>query len=134
MKLQHDNAQRNINVLCTLPRWLQILNFCFEDYEKALSRGVKYRVVIEASDSEIRSQDSIQVLLTKPNFELRLSGSPLRTNASIFDQKEVTINFFPSQSLAESPVIWTNHPSFILMCQDHFIATWKMTKKYKRET
>jgi sugar-specific transcriptional regulator TrmB len=131
IKLQHDNVQRNADILSTLPRWLQILNFCFEEYEKALERGVKYRVVLEALESEIEGRENIQALLKKQNFDLRLSQSPLKTNAAIFDQREVTINFFPSQHLAESPVILTNHPSFISMCQDHFSILWKTAREYK---
>jgi sugar-specific transcriptional regulator TrmB len=125
IKKQHKNVERNVNILTTLPRWLQILNFCFENYEKALDRGVRYQVVLEAHEDTIASHENVQALLKKQNFELRLTGSPLQTNAAIFDDNEVTVNFFPSQSLAESPLIWTNHPSFISMCQDHFDKIWK---------
>ena len=131
IKLQHDNAQRSIKILSTLQRWLQILYFCFENYERALARGVKYQVVIEAADSEIMSHENIKALVKETNFELRLSRGPLRTNAAIFDQNEITINFFPAAPLGESPLIWTNHPSFISMCQDHFEAIWKTARKCK---
>jgi sugar-specific transcriptional regulator TrmB len=125
IKKQHANVERNVNILTTLPRWLQILHFCFENYEKALDRGVRYQVVLQAHEDEIGSHENVQALLKRQNFELRLTGSPLKTNAAIFDDREVTVNFFPSQSLAESPLIWTNHPSFISMCQDHFEKIWK---------
>jgi sugar-specific transcriptional regulator TrmB len=129
IKNQHENVERNVNILTTLPRWLQILHFCFENYEKNLGRGVKYQVVLKAQDSEILSHENIQTLLKNKNFKLKLSETPLETNAAIFDDKEVTVNFFPSQPLAESPLIWTNHPSFISMCQDHFEAIWKKAHK-----
>jgi sugar-specific transcriptional regulator TrmB len=125
IKKQHSSARRNVNILTTLPRWLQILHFCFENYEKGLDRGVRYQVILEAQEDEIASHENVQALLRRQNFELRLAGSPLQTNAAIFDDNEVTVNFFPSQSLAESPLIWTNHPSFISMCQDHFEKIWK---------
>ena len=131
IKLQHDNAQRNVDILSTLARWLQILDFAIGNYEKALARGVKYRVVIEAPSSEIISQENIQALMTKPNFGLKLGRSPLKTNAAVYDRKEAMINFCPSESFAESTMIWTNHPSFILMCQDHFKAIWKTAREYK---
>jgi sugar-specific transcriptional regulator TrmB len=131
IKLQHDKVQRNVDIMTTMQRWLQILHYVFEDYIRAFARGVKYRVVLEASPSEISSRENIQSLLKKQNFDLRLSRSPLKTNAAIFDQNEVTINFFPSQSIAESPIIWTNHPSFISMCQDHFNTVWKTAREYK---
>jgi hypothetical protein len=74
-----------------------------------------------------------RALMAKPRFEMRLSRTRLKTNAAIFDQKEATFNFFPSESLLESPVIWTNHPSFISMCQDHFEKIWKTAREYKLE-
>lgn len=131
IQVQHDGAQRSVDILSTLARWLQILHFCFENYAKALDRGVKYRVVLDALESEVEGHENIQALLKKRNFNLRLSQSPLQTNAAIFDQKEVTVNFFPSESLASSPLIWTNHPSFISMCQDHFETIWKTAKEGK---
>jgi sugar-specific transcriptional regulator TrmB len=133
IKKQHENVERNVNILTTLPRWLQILDFCFENYEEAFGRGVEYQVVLEALEGEIGSRENIQALLKKQNFELRLTGSPLDTNAAIFDDREATVNFFPSQSLAESPLVWTNHPSFISMCRDHFNAIWKTSRKCKPE-
>ena len=133
IKLQHDNAQRNVDILSTLARWLQILDFAIGNYEKALARGVKYRVVIEAPSSEIIPREKIQALMTKPNFKLKLSRDPLKTNSAIFDQREITVNFSPSESLANSPMIWTDHPSFISMCQDHFNVLWKSARDYKPE-
>jgi sugar-specific transcriptional regulator TrmB len=134
MKRQHETAERKVRILTTLPRWLQILNFCFENYEEALSRGVKYQVVLEAQESEIGSRANIHSLLKSQNFELRLTGSPLDTNAAIFDDREVTVNFFLSQSLAESPLVWTNHPSFISMCRDHFTAIWNSNSQTSLST
>lgn len=133
MKVEHDNVRQSVDILSTLTRWLQILNSCFENYEKALARKVKYRVVIEKPRGEIGFPENVRALLAEPGFELRLSHAPLKTNAAIFDQKEATINFFPSKSLLESPIIWTNHPSFISMCQDHFKAIWKTAREYKLE-
>ena len=129
IKLQHNNAQLSVDILTTLARWMQILHFCFENYEKAIARGVKYRVVLEAVNKEIMSYENIRALLEKQNFNLRLSRSPLKTNAAIFDQNELTINFYPAAPLGDSPLIWTNHPSFISMCQDHFEAAWKTARK-----
>jgi sugar-specific transcriptional regulator TrmB len=131
MRYQHDSVQRNVNVLTVLPRWLQILDFCFEDYKKAIDRGVQYKVVLEACKGENMLHENIQALLKKQDFELRLSPNPLKTNAAIFDENEVTINLHPSQSLAESPIVWTNHPSFISMCKDHFDKIWKSAKEYQ---
>jgi sugar-specific transcriptional regulator TrmB len=133
IKLQHGNVQRSADILSTLQRWLQIIDSCFKSYEKALERKVKYRVVIEKPECKINFPEKVQALLAKPNLELRFSRSLLKTNSAIFDQKEASFNFFPSKSLAEAPIIWTNHPSFLAMCQDHFETIWKSARRYQLE-
>jgi sugar-specific transcriptional regulator TrmB len=131
IKGEHANVQQSVEILSTMNRWLQIIASCFEDYENALARKVKYRVVIEKPKGEIDFPENVKALLAEPSFELRLNRAPLKTNAGIFDQKEATINFFPSKPLAEAPIIWTNHPSFISMCQDHFENIWKVSTEIR---
>jgi hypothetical protein len=120
-----------VDILSTRSRWSQILDCCLENYLKALERQVRYRVVVEKPEGKITFSEKIQALLVKPTFELRLSQGPLNINAAIFDENEATINFFRGKSLAESPIVWTNHPSFIEMCQDHFNKIWNLAQEYK---
>ena len=131
IKSEHDNAEKSVAVLSTLQRWLQILDFSLGNYMKAVNRGVNYRVVLESPGFDVAFQEGVQALLARPGFELRLSRGPLATNAAIFDDKEVTINFFQGKPIGESPIIWTNHPSFIQMCKDHFKQIWKSAQEYK---
>jgi HTH-type transcriptional regulator, sugar sensing transcriptional regulator len=128
MRQQHDNAKLNVDVLSTPQRWLQILHDCVQNYEKNLSRGVKYRVVLDSCNLDLDRQKNIQALLSKPTFNLRLSTDSLSVNAAIFDGKEATFSFYPSKPLTESPVIWTNHPSFLAMFQSYFENIWKLAE------
>jgi sugar-specific transcriptional regulator TrmB len=130
MKSQHRNVQRCIDITSVFKRWLNILDCCIDDYEKALQRNVKYRIVVEMPKRKTAFPESLQVLLNYPNFQLKLSHNPLGSNIAIFDGKETTFNFYPGKSLKESPIVWTNNPSFILMAQDHFDKVWKSSRKY----
>lgn len=131
MKLQNHKAKRNAIIISTLGRWLQILHYCFEDYEEALQRKVKYQIVVDKPGNKAVFPEQIQVLLEKPNFELKILGGALQNNFGVFDDEEATFNFFPSKSLKESPIIWTNHPGFISMAHDQFEKVWKKARKYK---
>jgi sugar-specific transcriptional regulator TrmB len=131
IRRQHDRVRRSVDILSTMQRWMQILDFCLLYYEKALNRGVKYRVVIEKHVGNNDFPDDVRNLLARTNFDFRLSGDQLSTNSAIFDNREATINFFQGKPLGESPIIWTNHPSFIQMCQDHFDKVWKSSRNYK---
>jgi len=131
IRLNLDNTQHNLNVVSTLERWLHVVNSCSENYEKTVARVAKCRIIVEKPEGDIIFPNRIKAWLEKPNFEVRFKSTPLKTNAAIFDQNEVLISFFPSKPLAEAPVLWTNHPSFISMCQDHFEKIWKTAQKYK---
>jgi sugar-specific transcriptional regulator TrmB len=132
IKLQHHKAKRNAIIISTLGRWMQIINCCFEDYEEALQRKVKYQIVVEKPENKAVFPEQIQVLLEKPNFELKtLCCGALQNNFGVFDDEEATFNFFPSKSLKESPIIWTNHLGFISMAHDQFEKVWKKARKYK---
>ena len=128
MKQQHDSAQFSVDILSTLPRWLQIVEECFENYKNALNRGVKYRIIVETPDSKAHFSKKVQILLKNSNFKIKVVSKSRKTNSAIFDKKEATFNFFPSKIIAESPLVWTNHPSFMEMCQDHFSTTWKLAR------
>jgi sugar-specific transcriptional regulator TrmB len=128
MKLHHNTVQESAKILTNLQRWLQILHYCYDDYVKALARKVKYQVVIETRERKNIFPETVHTLLNKPNFELKLISSTLSTNLGIFDNKEAGFNFFASNSLAESPIILTNHPGFLSMCNDHFDKIWKSSK------
>jgi sugar-specific transcriptional regulator TrmB len=131
MKSQHRNVQRSSDITSTFQRWLDILDCCFEDYEKALQRDVKYRIVIEKPNRKMGFPEKLRVLLNYPNFRLKLSRKPLGNNLAIFDGTEATFNVIPSKALKESPIIWTNRPGFILMAQDHFDHVWRAAREYK---
>ena len=122
---QHDQVQHKVHIISTIERWLQIIDCCFENIKHSLERGVQYRVVLANSKNKINLSHASCDLITKPNFKLRFSKKPLQTNAAIFDGKEATFNFYPSKALKESPILWTNHPSFLSMFEDHFKITWK---------
>jgi len=125
IRRQHDRVQRSADILSTMQRWMQIVDLCHINYEKELDRGVRYRIVIQKNDGQNGCGESMRSLLARPNFNLRFTGDPLSTNAAIFDNKEATINYFQGKPLGDSPLIWTNHPAFIRMCQDHFEMVWK---------
>ena len=125
----HRNAKQSVRILTTLPRWLQIIQFCIKDYEAALDRGVEYRIVVENPEGKFTLPNEIELLLKRPNLKLVTCAVHLKTNGAIFDDKEVSINFFPSKSLSDSPFIWSNHPSLVSMLEDQFEKNWENSMK-----
>ena len=117
-----------------MQRWLQILDFSFQEYTDALKRNVKYRVIIDNPAEGINIPENIKALLANPNFKLRLSANPLKTNGAVFDDKEGTFNFYPSKPIGKAFIKWTNHISFLSMFQDQFNVSWKSAIPFLKMT
>lgn len=132
IKTQISLSQSSIRILTTLQRWQPTVHACFKNYTKALDRGVEIRVLAQKEDSEV-SKRVEQLLSSSSNFNLKLSSEYNCCNFGIFDNQETIINYFPSKIIEESPVIWTNHPSFLAMCRGEFESAWRATTKYEPE-
>jgi sugar-specific transcriptional regulator TrmB len=122
-KAAHSNAQQSVFCCSTLERWLQLSYEIAETIADALARGVQYRSIIEANQNPSFSKETKKLML-HPNFKVRITQTPVQLNGALFDGKEASINFYPSKSIAESPMIWTDQPSLIIGFQDHFDKLW----------
>jgi sugar-specific transcriptional regulator TrmB len=124
------NTRWSIDIVTTTQRFLQAMELFFEIYEKALERGVEVKVITEKVGNETLPEN-VQSLLPKPNFRLRCVVTRPPANLAIFDKREAFVAVIPAASLAESPAIWTNYPSFLAMYQDHFETMWGQAKEYE---
>ncbi len=124
-----DNLQHNVCLCSTAQRWIHMNLEIIENVKEALGRGVKYHMVLENSNGEICFPKEFKPMLSHPNYEVRMVRNKLKINAAIFDDKEASFSFYPSKSLSESPMIWTNHPSLLVGFQDHFTNVWRDSEK-----
>jgi len=126
IKEQHDKVQHTVDIITVLPRWLQIMDECLENYKKALERGVQYRLIIGLLNDVGDLPKSLEGLVGKPNFKIKPSAAIQQINSAVFDKKEATFNYHPRKNLGASPLIVTNHPSFIELAQGYFESIWTM--------
>jgi sugar-specific transcriptional regulator TrmB len=131
IKSLHDEAKSNVDIITNGDRWLEILYYCIESYEKALERGVKYRVIIAPAEDKTGLLQKTRGLLANPNFRLKILRDSAKTNAAIFDGEKIVFNFYLERMLSESPIILTDHASFITMYQSHFDTLWKVESEAK---
>jgi sugar-specific transcriptional regulator TrmB len=130
---QHDNAQQSVNIRTTMQRLLQFLHSSLENLVRALDRGVHYRVLVQEAVHENSLNEDIRALLSKPSFELKVTKDTCSVTAVVFDGREVNFALYPSKSISETPIIWTNHPSLIRLFQEHFENVWKHSHKFKMQ-
>jgi HTH-type transcriptional regulator, sugar sensing transcriptional regulator len=129
-----ESAKQEICIFSTFQRWTQHKMELSDTVEKALKRGVKYRVIMENPTVDFYFSKEFKTVLTHPNYDIRLAAGKLKINASLFDGEEASFSFYPSKALAESPVVWTNHPSLLIGFKDHFENIWGSCEKIDLKT
>lgn len=123
------SAIKEICILTTLQRWNQFNMEASETVEKNLKRGIKHRIIIEKPTGELVFSKDFKSVITYPNYEIRIVEEKLKLNATLFDDKESSFSVYPSRSLGETPLIWTNHPSLLIAFRDHFEKLWRSAQK-----
>lgn len=126
----HANTVFSVVVCSTFQRWIQVGREIHETIENGLARGVEYKIVVEKPEGEFSLPQEVKILTENKNFQLKICDEKLRVNAVIFDDKICSFSLYPSKSVAESPMIWTNHTSIIAGFQEYFKKMWKTAKKY----
>jgi sugar-specific transcriptional regulator TrmB len=124
-----DGLENNICVCQTVQRWMHVNLEIVDNVKKALSRGVKYRVVLEKPEEGLSIPKELKQILSHPNYEVRVMPIPLKINAAIYDDKDACFSFYPAKGLADTPVILTNHPSLLIGFVDHFENLWRESGK-----
>ena len=86
----------------------------------ALSNGASIRVVSTKTEFASRTQKSLQILASNPNFETKFVDSKFVFCLAIINKKEVNI------SISEKgvPSLWTNNSQVVSMSQLLFETQW----------
>jgi sugar-specific transcriptional regulator TrmB len=58
------------------------------------------------------------------NFNIRFSTDTPEVHLLIIDKREVFIRIFPKSEFSESPVLWSNNPSIVILAQSYFEKMW----------
>ena len=123
-----DNAQRTIDIVSSWKRFSRFLSFA-EVIEKAWSKGVKSRIIVEIPEKG-RASDLVLNFCEKSTFcEVRFVPSPPQTVMSIYDKKEILIALDPKTVLSGSPALWSSNCSLLMAIQDYFDILWLTSLK-----
>ena len=124
-----NNLLEEMCILTTYQRWTHIKMEMCEEVEEALKRGVRYRVIVEKPATDITFPKEFKKILLHPQYEMRAVSDKLKMNACLFDDKIASYSLYPSRTLTETPMIWTNHPSLLVGFRDHFENLWSSSEK-----
>lgn len=118
------SAQISNDTISNLKRLTQALPHSFESHKNALENGVRTRIIIEKPQNQRSLSKHIWKLMAYPNFELRYTLTPSKVLGVCFDNKTVCILTDPSADIWNSPVLMTNHRSFVALFQNYFDSQW----------
>lgn len=121
------NTQMSIDVCTSTKRFKVACYMLAESLEKAWSRGVKTRVIIEESEEPFL--DVVKASWKNPSAEIRHIPTIPRTVMAMYDKKELFIYVEPTAELEGSPALWSNNPSLLALTEEHFETLWKKAKK-----
>jgi sugar-specific transcriptional regulator TrmB len=120
----HGSAQRSVCCCSIFQRWIQIGQEIHDTIQEAVLRGVQYRMILESPTNEIKIPKNVLSLMEKDNFQVRITNKQLKINTVIFDDTLAGFSLYPSKSVVETPMIWTNHPSIIESFRGYFDSLW----------
>jgi len=119
-----DGAEREISITTSLDGLRMTQNLLLNNDEivkKAVSKGVKIRIVINTSDYD---NPIFKSLNEHSEFiDLKYSNQPLNHYA-IMDHKEALISTSTEPILEDSPDLWTNNSNLIEILKADFERVW----------
>lgn len=122
-----ESAKESIKLITTSKRFSQGIVHFSETYKKALQRNVNTQIIVEEPEKTETVIKSIKVLGQYPNCKIRFIPTS-KANLLIIDKNEAIVTLFPERDLGASPVLWTNHPGFLDICQGYFDSLWSTEK------
>jgi len=125
------NAQRNIDLVCSRSKLMQLIHELAKHIKEATKKEVKIRIVSEMPDYE----DSIPRFIEEqisPGISLDLRYRDLHSgHYLIVDFKEALIATTTTGNLAENPLLWTNSDSLVGVFQKDFENLWHSAISWK---
>jgi hypothetical protein len=95
-----------------------------ENYNKAVERGVKYRIILGMPNDSQDLPLEIKEAHNNKNTIIKKFVGCLQVNSAIYDQKEVSFSYYPDRLIVKSPLILTNHPCLVGFALNSFERTW----------
>ena len=109
---------------------LMTIESSFEEYEKALERGVKFRHITNMTpEEEAEIPQKVRILQKKGSFEIRNTASIPKAGVAIHDHNKVVIVTVSGPDMKELDVLQSNNPSVAELLQEHFELRWKTAIK-----
>ncbi len=96
---------------------------CFQDFRRAMKRGIRFRAITEEHEDDISVQRILQTLKENPLFEIRYLPAPIPVNLCIYDGTDASIEIAMTP-LGFSDNLLSNNPHFVKIMVTYFESLW----------
>jgi hypothetical protein len=95
-----------------------------ESIDEALSRNVKFRLIVEASEEAVDAKNMAQLCRETSNCQFQFIPHSPRYMFGVYDEQNAFIIVNPEANLADSSALWTNNQSLVSLIHDYFEVLW----------
>jgi sugar-specific transcriptional regulator TrmB len=126
-------SQKSIDSVGTLESFEPIASQSFEDFQKAMERGVRIRLITEKPQKNKPLPPCVKVLQKNPLYELRFISAPAPVTMSILDKREMSI-CIATPTYKAVPNLWSNNPAILALATNYFEEIWNKASIDKQNT
>ena len=125
-----ERSEKEVNLVLSWKRLHAGMTHTFlENSKRAWSRGVQFRIVVEAPQNERAKKTAIEFCEINPKCNIRFLPDCPKTVLGLYDKKEVFIIVNPKGDLLDSPALWSNSQSLVTAIQEYFDLLWLTSMK-----
>jgi sugar-specific transcriptional regulator TrmB len=120
-----DASQETVDLAMSLKRFMFGTKEVFaENHKKAWARGVRFRYIVEKPEEATTAEHLAQYFRKNSLCEARFLSDKPQAVIGIYDKREAFIILSPKEGIFNSPAVWSENPSFIMVIQDYFEHLW----------
>jgi sugar-specific transcriptional regulator TrmB len=124
-----EEVQMTMEFLCLTRRMISWLSIYQSQFEAALDRKVKCKVIMPKPKPELDIWKPIKTLKDHPNFNLKYIQKDPKFAFSVWDNKEMLITTVPIDSPTPATTLWSNNSGIVDLCHEHFECIWIKAEK-----
>jgi sugar-specific transcriptional regulator TrmB len=131
-----NTAEKSVSFITSKQRLSQKLYSLAEEFQEAIAKGVKIRILTEKTETErptVSSSKPVKNIKANNSFKVRYLNAPPPVVMSVFDNKEVIIVASAKAGLTESPALWSNNLSLVELAHNYFEILWITALKSKNQ-
>ena len=121
--------EKNLDCITTYGTFIQMVETLGEEMIKALDRGVRLRFIMNMPTCRKISKID-EKFSEHPLLQLKYTSNPPIALTALFDEKQAYLVTSPEKALVDSPILWSNHPSFVSIIHDYFELAWTNANAY----